>query len=125
MPEDKNTLSYNISGNDAVLIVNLSGKLDLGCSSAFQFIQQTILEKNNLQGVILNFAHVEAVTIDAFTTLTQFQKFIRAKPSELRLCSMKIHIKEKMSRSGIVRKSEISETAKEAIYSLFGSRSAA
>ncbi|MEZ0391039.1 MAG: STAS domain-containing protein [Pseudobdellovibrionaceae bacterium] len=118
----KDPFGYQLVGNDSVLIINFSGSLHSGSLSTLDEITEALNSKSSLQAVILNFTQVETLAFEAIPRFAQFLKVIRGKPAELRICSLKLPLKERLGRSGILRSSEITETTKDAIYSLAGNK---
>lgn len=114
------TFNYQLSGNESVLIVNLSGFLDQDAISSIENLRTEVLSRANLHCVILNFAQIELISTEVVPLLAQLQKAIREKPTELRMCSLKMNVKEKLTRAGILRANELAEDSKDAIQSLFG-----
>jgi anti-anti-sigma regulatory factor len=116
--EAENSFSYQICGSSAVVIVNLTGILSSESIETIQALQGTLVANTDLKSVILNFSEIHSLSQDAIPSIAQLQKAVRDRRVELRMCSMKISVKEKLGKAGILRNNEICEDSKAAIYSL-------
>jgi anti-anti-sigma regulatory factor len=110
-------LQYSISEKNHMLVVTLTGDLSTASLAQLDSCRKEILGKKEVRCVVLYFQKVEQVTTDVIPFVTQLQRDIRTKPSELRLCGLKSSIRERLLKTGVIRGLEIAEDLKSALLS--------
>ena len=100
-----------------MLVVSLIGEINSHVLPALEACRQEILSKEDVRCVVLYFQDVDSLSPDAISLLAQMQREIRSKPADLRLCSLKQSLREKLVRMGVIRGLEISEDLKAALTS--------
>lgn len=116
--EDRVEFDYFISEKNEFLVVSFLGKIDNNCLDKLSNLKQEILSKEQVKFVVLNFRDSIDIVGEAIQAFTHFQKDIRAKPAELRVCGLNPNIKDKLIRLGLLRGNEIVDNLNVAIQSL-------
>lgn len=88
-----------------------------GVVPALEACRQEILSKEEVRQVVFYFQNIDRISTEALASFAQLQRDIRAKPADLRLCSMKSPLREKLLRMGIVRGLEVADDLKAALLS--------
>ncbi|WP_413578188.1 STAS domain-containing protein [Bdellovibrio sp. HCB290] len=116
--EDQKSFNYSISHKNRMLVVSFSGEeMSAGVVPALEACRQEILAKEEVKQVVFYFQNIDRISTEALSSFAQLQRDIRAKPADLRLCSLKDSLREKLLRMGIVRGLEVAEDLKTALLS--------
>lgn len=110
--------SYEISRNQSFLIAALSGKIQQSSLESFSQFQREILEAESLKAVLFDFSHVSGITLDAIPALVLLQKNLRHRGLQFRLCGLHDPLKDKLSKLGVIRSSELSLNRRSALESI-------
>ena len=97
---------FLISAKGRAVLVTLIGEMKNSSLAKLEECQREVLKDGNLNYFVFYFRDVPNVTIDAIPFLTQFQKNIRLK-GELRICSLRPELKDKLIKLGVVRSAEL------------------
>ncbi len=119
MIEEK-SFQYVLNIKNKMLVVSLQGDMTSYILPALEALRQEILSKKEVQCVVLYFEQVDAISSDAVPLLAQMQREIRIKPAELRLCALKVPLRERLIRMGVVRGLEVTEDLRSALNSFYG-----
>lgn len=111
---DPQGFHYLISSKGPVVIVTFVGELKNNCTPVLEACQAEVLAYDSAKYFILYLRDVPNISGDAITGFTQFQKMIRAK-GQLRLSSVNPILREKLTKMGVVRNSEIVENLRVAL----------
>jgi anti-anti-sigma regulatory factor len=109
---------FSIHRRESTVVALLSGKIQVTDLQEFSNFQTMLFSQTGLKIVLLDFSQVQAITLDAVPALVQLQKLVRVEKLHLRLCGMNEDLKEKLSRLGVIRSSELSTSLKSAVDSL-------
>ncbi|MEK2690779.1 STAS domain-containing protein [Bdellovibrio sp. GT3] len=116
--EDQKSFNYSISHKNRMLVVSFTGEeMTPGVVPALEACRQEILSKEEVRQVVFYFQNIDRISTEALASFAQLQRDIRAKPADLRLCSMKSPLREKLLRMGIVRGLEVADDLKAALLS--------
>lgn len=118
MSDESSVFKYSLGGTETVILVNLSGRLNPSSIPELDNLKAAIQGRGQVHSVILNFSQIEMVSVDTVPSLTLMLKAFREMPSEVRICSLRSDIKDKLNRVGILRSSELADSPKDAIQSL-------
>lgn len=114
--EDQKSFSYSFSQKNNMLVVSFNGEMTAQILAALEACRQE-LSKKEVSCVVFYFQDVEGMSSEAISLLAQMQREIRAKPAELRLCSLKENLRTKLIRMGVVRGLEVVDDLKTALLS--------
>lgn len=114
---DLESFSYFISHKGPILVATLKGLCE---DDAVVQLQQCKMEietliSESVQGVVLNLSGLTSIANDLVPVWAQLQGMVRAHRVELRICGLEEQIKEKLTKMGIIRLTELSTTLKEAL----------
>ncbi|WP_413560909.1 STAS domain-containing protein [Bdellovibrio sp. HCB209] len=116
--DDQKSFNYSISHKNKMLVVSFTGE-EMGSVvvPALEACRQEILSKEEVRQVVFYFQNIDRISSEALASFAQLQRDIRAKPADLRLCSLKGALREKLVRMGMVRSLEVTEDLKSALLS--------
>ncbi len=117
---EKHEFHYLISSKGPVVIVTFVGELKNNCSEKLETCQREILAIESAKYFILYLRDLPNISGDVITTFTQFQKNIRNK-GQLRLSSLNPILRDKLTKLGIVRNSEIVDNLQVALKGILKS----
>ncbi|MBO9665455.1 MAG: STAS domain-containing protein [Bdellovibrio sp.] len=100
-----------------MLVVSLTGEISSYVVPALEACRQEILAKEEVRCVVFYFQNVDQISAEAIAWLAQVQREIRAREADLRLCSLKDTLREKLVRMGVVRSLEVTDDLKTALLS--------
>ncbi|QDK39681.1 hypothetical protein DOE51_06570 [Bdellovibrio sp. NC01] len=100
-----------------MLVVSFTGELTPVVAPGLEACRQEILAKPEVKCVVFYFQDVGSVHPDAIPVLAQMQRDIRSRGLELRLCSLKQPLREKLVRMGVVRGMEVTDDLRSALIS--------
>ena len=106
---------YSVLKTSSVVVVSLSGEVVYTALEALERCRQEVLAFQDARFVVFDFGRVRNLTMDAVPAFTEFQKNLRAKGMELRLCAITEGLKTKLVNLGIVRQAEITASLKEGL----------
>jgi anti-anti-sigma regulatory factor len=116
--EDQKSFNYSISHKNKMLVVSFTGEeMSPVVVPALEACREEILSKGEVSQVVFYFQNVDRISNEALASFAQLQRDVRAKPADLRLCSMKVPLREKLVRMGVVRGLEVAEDLKSALLS--------
>lgn len=115
--EEQKSFQYSFNQKNGMLVVSFSGEINTPVLPALEACRQELLAKTEVSCVVLYFQDVEAISSDAIPWLAQVQREIRLKPAEVRLCSLRENMRERLVRMGVVRGLEIAEDLRTALLS--------
>lgn len=110
------TFNYFISSNQPFGVVTFVGEMNKDSLEKLQQCQVQ-MEKLYVKYVILYFRDVTLITSDVIPFLTGLQQQARKK-SELRLCSLRPDIKERLIKMGVVRGLELTDNLQQTLLQL-------
>lgn len=110
-------LCYTLSEKNEMLVVIFTGNLGSDSMPSLDVLRAEILRKEQVTQVVLFFQRVEIMSADVISSLTQLQRDIRQKPSELRICALSPSLKERLLKMGIVRGLELQDDLRTALLS--------
>ena len=100
-----------------MLVVSFTGELTPAVAPGLEACRQEILAKPEVKCVVFYCEEVGAVHPEAIPALAQMQREIRSRGIELRVCSLKQALREKLVRMGVVRGMEVAEDLRSALIS--------
>ncbi|WII71510.1 STAS domain-containing protein [Bdellovibrio sp. 22V] len=115
--EEQKSFHYNFNQKNNMLVISLIGEITPQVIPSLEACRQELLAKSEVSRVVLYFQDVETISMDAIPILAQIQREIRSKPADLRLCSLKESLREKLVRMGVVRGLEVADDLKTALLS--------
>ncbi|WP_246845889.1 STAS domain-containing protein [Bdellovibrio sp. ZAP7] len=116
--EDQKSFNYSISHKNKMLVVSFSGEeMSPVVVPALEAVRAEILAKEEVVQVVFYFQNIDRISNEALASFAQLQRDVRAKPADLRLCSLKESLREKLLRMGVVRGLEVAEDLKSALLS--------
>ena len=114
---DQKSFNYTLSHKNRMLVVSFCGEMSSVVGPGLDACRIEILSKENLKCVVLYFQDVPGVSPEAIAVLAQMQREIRSRGLELRLCSLKENLREKLVRMGVIRSLEVAEDLRAALLS--------
>lgn len=116
---DDSTLEfqYLIAASPPFLVVSFVGQMNKDHLNKMEQCEREIFTHENLKYIILYFRDVPNVTMDAIPFLTSLQMKIRTS-RQLKICSLKPELKEKLNKLGVIRASELCNNLQEALQLL-------
>ncbi len=114
---DQKSFGYTLSHKNKMLVVSFTGELTAVVLPGLEACRTEILAKEDIKCVVLYFQQVGTVSPEAIPVLAQMQREIRARGVELRLCSLKDGLREKLVRMGVVRGMEVTDDLRTALIS--------
>ncbi|GEM_PF-1554509 len=115
--EDQKSFHYTFSQKNTMLVVSLCGEITSHVLPALEACRQELSSKQEVSHVVIHFQDVASISLDAIPLLAQIQREIRAKPANLRLCSLPENLRQKLVRMGVVRGLEVADDLKTALLS--------
>ncbi|MDG0817610.1 STAS domain-containing protein [Bdellovibrio svalbardensis] len=114
---DQKSFGYTLSHKNKMLVVTFTGELSSVVLPGLEACRSEIQSKEDVRCVVFYFQQVGFVSPEAIPVLAQMQREIRSRGLELRLCSLKESIKDKLVRMGVVRGMEVTEDLRAALIS--------
>lgn len=98
--------TYFISEKSPILIVTLGGKI---LRSTNQILDQcfTDVSTKDFSWAVLNFQGVSEIDLPSITHLAKFQKMIRNKPAQLKVCSLAHSLEQLLREQCLLRTEEL------------------
>lgn len=115
--EDQKSFQYSFNQKNKMLVVSFSGEINTPVLPALEACRQELLAKREISCVVLYFQDVDSISADAIPWLAQVQREIRLKPAEIRLCSLRENLRERLVRMGVIRGLEVADDLKSALLS--------
>lgn len=122
MSHREKRVEYSVIRNGAILIVWLTGDLYHGAQESLDACWLEVDTDTDIRFVFLDLGRLGSVNADAIPAFTKFQKQIRAKQIELRVCGMSDELKERLAKKGVLRLDEVSANLKTALANVGRSR---
>jgi anti-anti-sigma regulatory factor len=110
------TLGYTVTIHNPMLVILFSGTFSVSCVETLEQCKDEALQTQEVSYVIVDFSNVKNFSLDGVPALAQFQKTIRARQLELRLCGLSEELRAKLVRLGVVRQAELSPSLKDALF---------
>lgn len=112
-------LQYFLSEKNDYLVVSFVGAMNKLTAPDIEKCLEEVLPKN-ARKFVLNFHDVIQVEPGAIAPLVRFQKAMRDKPGEVRVCFLKPTFQRYLIDSGAIRPAEIAQNLLEALQSFKG-----
>lgn len=117
MAEDSNEFQYFVAANAPFLVASFVGRIDKDSLEKIEKCEREMNSHEKIKYVILYFREVPTVNLEAIAALTSLQRRIREK-YELRICSLKPDLKEKLIKLGVVRGLELADNLQATLLEL-------
>ena len=115
-PETENLFQYFISTNTPFAVVTFVGEMNKEASELLNECEQKI-QDISAKFYILYFRDVTGIAMESIPFLASLQQKLRAK-GELRLCSLRPDVKDKLTKMGVVRGKELTDNLKATLLQL-------
>lgn len=116
--ETLGAFAYTISKTSSILVASMSGKINQSSLEKFQQFHDEILTESTIRFVLLDMSQLTGITLDGIPGLVNFQRALRSKGIEIKLCGMEDSLRDKLNKLGVIRSSEISPSLKVAVQAL-------
>ena len=114
---EQESFRYSLSYKNKMLVVSLNGEITNEVLPALEACRSEIQALEEVEGVVLYFCDVPAISDGGVQLLAQIQREIRARPADLRLVSLRESLRTKFERMGLIRALELVEDLKTALLS--------
>lgn len=117
MENSTSEFQYFVAASAPFLVVSFVGRIDKDSLEKLEKAEAEMNSQENLKYVILYFREVPNVSLEAISALTGIQRRIREK-YQLRVCSLKPDLKQRLIRMGVVRGLELTDNLQTTLLDL-------
>lgn len=121
MDDSNSEFNYLIATNASFMVISFVGPLNKDSLPKLDACEREASTKEGIKFAVLYFRDTPNITSDAVPFLTNFQMKLRGK-HELKVCSLRPELKEKLAKLGVIRGMELSDNLQDALLTLKASR---